>query len=352
VILPLVWLLSAVQPAPMRVRTAEGAERVVQVVASARGVPAVRADQLAAALGGSVRTTAGGAVRLTVLGQTFDFAEDMAFARTGGSATVTLPLVDEAYSDGGRFWIPQQFATDVAPRYASGLTFDRARRELRVFGTVARRAPAAVDTPPTARTVPREPVTSRSQPAPDIGAASRGATDGRRTVVIDAGHGGPDAGMSGPLGGGPRVREKDVTLAVAHRLREVLAARGVTVVMTRTKDTLIALADRGRIANQRGWRPVRVHTRECREPRLEGSRRGARLRDLLPRRGEDRGRAPPRGARERGGPLRVRDRILRADPLSFILSDMKQNEYLASRASSRRRCSVAWRACIRGRAAA
>jgi len=66
-------------------------------------------------------------------------------------------------------------------------------------------------------------------------------------VTVDAGHGGVDPGNPGmffPRG----LREKDVTLAVAMLLRDELRRRGVTVRMTRTTDTLIALGERGGIA--------------------------------------------------------------------------------------------------------
>src|SRR6185312_854010 len=71
-----------------------------------------------------------------------------------------------------------------------------------------------------------------------------------RTVVVDAGHGGPDNGMTGPIGTRWKIYEKNITLQVAKRLATALHARGLRVVMTRTTDTLIALSDRGRIANE------------------------------------------------------------------------------------------------------
>jgi N-acetylmuramoyl-L-alanine amidase len=51
-------------------------------------------------------------------------------------------------------------------------------------------------------------------------------------VVLDPAHGGPDAG--GTLG--DRVLEKDITLAVAARLRAALTAAGFTVISTRETD--------------------------------------------------------------------------------------------------------------------
>lgn len=53
-----------------------------------------------------------------------------------------------------------------------------------------------------------------------------------RTIVIDPGHGGTDTGAVG-VGG---LREKDVTLEVAAKVRDILENSGVKVVMTREDD--------------------------------------------------------------------------------------------------------------------
>src|SRR5437870_10625167 len=65
------------------------------------------------------------------------------------------------------------------------------------------------------------------------------------TVVIDAGHGGHDRGGIP----GQRIAEKDMTLDVAQRLRNVLAASGYRVVMTRDSDVFVPLGTRVAIAN-------------------------------------------------------------------------------------------------------
>jgi N-acetylmuramoyl-L-alanine amidase len=65
------------------------------------------------------------------------------------------------------------------------------------------------------------------------------------TVVIDAGHGGHDRGGIP----GQRIAEKDMTLDVAQRLRNVLAASGYRVVMTRDSDVFVPLPTRVAIAN-------------------------------------------------------------------------------------------------------
>jgi N-acetylmuramoyl-L-alanine amidase len=67
-------------------------------------------------------------------------------------------------------------------------------------------------------------------------------------VVLDPGHGGRDNGAIGPAG----VKEKDVTLDIAHRVAPVLAAQGVQVVLTRDDDRYVSLEERTARANAFG----------------------------------------------------------------------------------------------------
>jgi N-acetylmuramoyl-L-alanine amidase len=65
-------------------------------------------------------------------------------------------------------------------------------------------------------------------------------------IVIDPGHGGVEAGATGPTG----LREKDVTLDLSRRLRTVLQRDpNVTVVLTRDDDRLVGLDERTAVAN-------------------------------------------------------------------------------------------------------
>lgn len=68
-----------------------------------------------------------------------------------------------------------------------------------------------------------------------------------RTIVIDAGHGGRDSGALSCIG---HDHEKSFTLDWARRLAPLLTARGWNVVMTRTNDTELSLADRVAIADR------------------------------------------------------------------------------------------------------
>ena len=76
------------------------------------------------------------------------------------------------------------------------------------------------------------------------------------TVVIDAGHGGHDAGGIP----GQRVQEKAVALDVARRLRGCLQEAGLRTVMTRSDDRFIPLPQRVAVANtQRNAVFVSIH---------------------------------------------------------------------------------------------
>ncbi len=68
-------------------------------------------------------------------------------------------------------------------------------------------------------------------------------------VVIDAGHGGNDAGARGGAG---MMHEKDIALAVSLKVGKLLndSLRTVKPVFTRTTDVFIPLPDRHKIANQ------------------------------------------------------------------------------------------------------
>ncbi len=65
-------------------------------------------------------------------------------------------------------------------------------------------------------------------------------------VVLDPGHGGNDPGATGPSG----LREKDVTLDIAHRAAPLLARElGISTLLTRDTDAYVALDERAARAN-------------------------------------------------------------------------------------------------------
>lgn len=69
------------------------------------------------------------------------------------------------------------------------------------------------------------------------------------TIVIDPGHGGRDPGALGLR----RTAEKDITLNIALRLKELLRKRqGLRVLMTRDHDVYVELEERAKFANSHG----------------------------------------------------------------------------------------------------
>lgn len=65
------------------------------------------------------------------------------------------------------------------------------------------------------------------------------------TVVLDAGHGGHDRGAA--IG---YVYEKHLALDTARRVEEILRREGIKVIMTRSRDVFIPLADRAATGNR------------------------------------------------------------------------------------------------------
>ena len=64
-------------------------------------------------------------------------------------------------------------------------------------------------------------------------------------ITIDAGHGGKETGTIGCTG----VKEKDLNLQLAQRLKKSLEAKGAIVNMTRNDDSYVSLYDRVKISN-------------------------------------------------------------------------------------------------------
>lgn len=100
--------------------------------------------------------------------------------------------------------------------------------------------------------VVRIPVAAQ-RPAVDLPRVAGPDDPVRPLVVIDPGHGGRDPGAVGVDAEGQRVREKDITLAIALALRDrLLDAGGIRVALTRADDQALPLADRPEIARRLG----------------------------------------------------------------------------------------------------
>jgi N-acetylmuramoyl-L-alanine amidase len=111
--------------------------------------------------------------------------------------------------------------------------------------TAIQPAPEAAPPPPA----PAPHVKAPAPMAPPPKLESRAVRDNIKIIVIDAGHGGKDPGAIGRSG----MAEKDITLFVSLRLRELIIRRlGKGVLMTRDRDVFIELEDRAKFANNMG----------------------------------------------------------------------------------------------------
>lgn len=155
--------------------------------------------------------------------------------------------------------------------------------------------------------------------------ARHAAKTPRARVVVDAGHGGVDPG--GPMRRGT-MAEKDITLQVALKVGDALRARGLDVIFTRVRDTLIARADRGRIANEaHGDVFLSIHVNAANPTwRNAEAARGFETYFLGVAKTEDTRRVE--AMEESSARFEVAAPRAGDDPLGFILNDMIQNEHL------------------------
>ena len=301
---------------PLSVRVGERVRAVGIVTNSGR--QSIRADQLVAALGGIFSDDGDGRLQMQLDDQRLTVLEAAPYVISGRD---TLQLSAGMYRRDGVAYVPLTFATQTIPRLVASVRYDAAKREVR-------RIPSA--TASRAESQRGESQRAESPIAPATRARSRSTTTllRERVVVVDAGHGGPDNGMTGPIGAAHKVKEKDITLAVAKALRVALEKRGITVVMTRSTDTLIALSDRGRIANQsKGDLFLSVHVNAA-NPRWRdpGGARGYETYFLAEAKTEDEKRVE--AMENEAIRFETSADASRDDPLGFIIRDMAQNEHL------------------------
>jgi N-acetylmuramoyl-L-alanine amidase len=132
--------------------------------------------------------------------------------------------------------------------------------------------PAAIESAPAlSATPPAETKSSAAKPGgkPPAKPAAKPMVDRLITIVLDAGHGGEDPGALGRGG----TREKNVTLAIARRLKEAIDAEpNMRAVLTREGDYFIPLA--GRVEKARRVRAdlfVSIHADSFMQPHARGS---------------------------------------------------------------------------------
>jgi N-acetylmuramoyl-L-alanine amidase len=289
-------------PAPLSVvvQSARGEARV-PVRLDPSGGPVLPAPVLLAAI--DARSVIGsGWADVTVGVRTFRFILGAPLYSVDGKLR---PLVGSASVRRDTLQLPIQFVSEILPRNFS--------QRFRYDGRLARlvdNAPAIIAVKETPRDPNRLP---------------NGLKKGH-VVTIDAGHGGVDPGNPGiffPDG----LKEKHVTLELALLLRDELKDRGVKVVMTRTRDTLIDLRSRSTyctdecdlfvsihinsLARRPGYSRVRgFETYFLAEAKTEDAKRVAQMENEAVRFD-----SPDSGADNLGG-------------LDFIMKDLQINEHL------------------------
>jgi N-acetylmuramoyl-L-alanine amidase len=301
----------------------------VPLVSTATG-PMLRPESVGDMLPIGVHHDSASSYTLDVWGVRLQVEVGLALVRVGGDVRqlATAPTLRS-----GHLFVPLQLISEVFPTTVPNTRWDADAGQLVVFTAMASggevmstpRAPeprVVNDAPRAPRAVTTSARTddSRLPPVP--------VRHGRRMIVVDAGHGGVDNGMTGPLGRGPKIYEKDITLSVANKLGGQLKARGVDVLYTRSSDTLIALDDRGRIANRAsGDLFISIHVNAA-NPNWKdpGGARGFETYFLSEAKTEDARRVE----QMENSVVRLESNTKpdRDDPLSFIKTDMTQNQHL------------------------
>ncbi len=115
----------------------------------------------------------------------------------------------------------------------------------------------------------RSEAAAAAEPRATPSAPAAGNAPREIIIAIDPGHGGEDPGAIGPRG----TREKEVTLAVAQRLRELVAREpGMRAVMIRDGDYFIPLRRRVEMAREhRADLFISIHADAFADPRAHGA---------------------------------------------------------------------------------
>lgn len=298
--------LGSTAPASVTIVTPEGERRVPVTSIPAFG-QLVAAGPVLTALGGT-SSSDGVWAEVRIGSASFRFLLG-ASVYTVRNTPFTIASAAAVRSD--TLFLPLEFLSDALPRHL-GTRFRWEGSNARLFDGGHASSPGQSRVVSAAATAPDDP--------------PRGAFRRTHRVTIDPGHGGVDPGNPGvyfPRG----VKEKHVTLEVGLLVRKELQSRGVQVTMTRTRDTLIDLRDRGRYCAAECDLFVSIHVNSL--PRRAGASavRGFETYFLAEARTEDAARV-----------ARMENEAVRFDQnpengatpvgLDFILKDLQLNEYL------------------------
>jgi N-acetylmuramoyl-L-alanine amidase len=309
------WLalaLAAGPPSSVTIASVRGEQRI-PVTVGADGAPMVQARELLTALGGTFKQQDAW-LDVFVARQQLRFLLAAPFVVFDGKAQ---PLVSGAIVQRDTAYLPLQLVSDVLPRlFSERYRYDVDAGRLMDAGWQLVRGPG--DPLPVEGPAPKPRIRSTAQPG---GRLRRG-----HVVTVDAGHGGVDPGNPGvffPAG----LKEKHITLQMSLLLREELRSRGITVRMTRTRDTLIALGDRGAYCSEDCDLFVSLHVNSLPRRRGYSEVRGYETFFLAEARTED----AERVANMENEAVRFEPETEKAaeqQGLAFIMKDLAANEYL------------------------
>ena len=317
-------LAGALASPPLLVRDPSHTVRIATVASQAG--PMVRPEALGQMFPITVNHDSASWYTLDVWGTKLQVEAGVPVVRVGDSAR---PLVTPPVVQNGRLLIPLQMVSEVFPGVVPNTRWDADNGELVLFTSGGVTASSMSGPPSTGSAHTPHRAAASDRLADDSRLPPVPVKHHRYTIIVDAGHGGVDNGMTGPIGGGPRIYEKNITLAVSMKLGALLESRGYDVVYTRTTDTLIALDDRGRIANRaNGDLFISIHVNAA-NPNWKdpGGSRGFETYFLSEAHTEDARRVE----QMENAAVQYEDASSKPssdDPLNFILSDMKQNEHL------------------------
>jgi N-acetylmuramoyl-L-alanine amidase len=241
----------------------------------------------------------------------FEFELDSPFFRYAGTA---YAMVGAPYIARDTVFLPLHWLSDHVPRLLAARyrwNPSLARLDERAVSTAAPAVTAAAPSPSApviASTAAPNPITGLRLP---------------HTIVVDPGHGGVDPGNPGmhfPRG----LAEKDITLGIGRLLRAELVRRGLTVVLTRSTDTLIDLANRPLYCRADCDLFVSIHVNAMPAGRRQGMVNGVETYFLSDAKTEDQQRV----AQMENDALRFETVATVEGPLAYILRDLQLNEYL------------------------
>lgn len=295
-------VLAALTTWPQQVVIATPRGQSTISVVTERGMAAIAAASLATPLRlewSADRVDA----RVELGGIEFRFTLGAPYARTYAAL---CSLLGAPYLTRDTLFLPLEWLTDCVPRVAGErFRWDAAGARFEEAG------------PAVAAAIPAVPAVS--EPHPLTGLRRRHA------VMVDPGHGGPDPGNPGLYLPNGQV-EKDVNLAVGRLLRAELERRGLGARLTRNRDTLIDLSDRGRLCGTDCDLFVSLHVNAMDGGRRQRHVNGVETYFLSDAKTEDQRRV----AKMENDAIRFEtaDPIGAGGDLGFIIRDLQQNEYL------------------------